>query len=52
MSWLSKTMTLPRIANLPGQPGPTPGQYEIITEANLNIITEVNGNELITENAA
>jgi len=52
MSWLSITNTIPRIANLPGQPGPTPGQYEIITETNINMITEVGGSELVTENAA
>ncbi len=50
MSWLSITNTIPRIANLPGQPGPTPGQYKIITETNININTEVGGNELVTEN--
>ncbi len=52
MSWLSIINTIPRIANLPGQPGPTPGANEIITEIGDNIITEVGGLEMVTENAA
>jgi len=51
MSWLSITISLPRLANLPGQPGPTPGANEIVTEIGDNIITEVGGFEMVTENA-
>ena len=37
------------IVNLPGQPGPEPGTLEIITELDVNMITEILGEELITE---
>jgi len=41
--------TTPNIANLPGQPGPTPGSNEIVTESLAqNVISEDN-QELITE---
>jgi len=39
-------ITIPAIVNLPGQPGPTPGDIEIITELGVNMITEVLGEEL------
>ncbi len=40
---------IPDIVNLPGQPGPTPGSNEIVTESLAqNVISEDN-QELITE---
>ncbi len=47
--WLAIKFIIPSIVTLPGQPGPTPGSNEIVTE-NLaqNIISEDN-RELITE---
>tara|TARA_R100000963_G_scaffold33911_1_gene26638 strand:+ start:1047 stop:1190 length:144 start_codon:yes stop_codon:yes gene_type:complete len=41
-------ITIPAIVDLPGQPGPTPGSLEIVTERGINIITQL-GQELITE---
>jgi hypothetical protein len=47
--WIGIKNIIPAIVNLPGQPGPTPGDIEIITELGVNMITEVLGEELITE---
>jgi hypothetical protein len=41
-------ITVPGIVDLPGQPGPTPGTIEIVTELGINIITLL-GQEIITE---
>ncbi len=47
--WIGIKNIIPDIVNLPGQTGPTPGDIEIITELGVNMITEVLGEELITE---
>tara|TARA_R110000824_G_scaffold23315_2_gene83885 strand:- start:3090 stop:3236 length:147 start_codon:yes stop_codon:yes gene_type:complete len=47
--WLAIKYIIPSIVTLPGQPGPEPGDLEIITELGVNMITEILGEELITE---
>ncbi len=47
--WISIKNIIPAIVSLPGQPGPEPGDLEIITELGVNMITEILGEELITE---
>ena len=47
--WIGIKNIIPAIVSLPGQPGPTPGDIEIITELGVNMITEALGEELITE---